>query len=106
MVALLVLAMIGLPVAVIVVAGIGNGRRAKLLATSGRTTYGRITDMGTSSDDMGSTSYWVKVQYNDDGLPASAKVTVGHHDRERYQSGQRVMLTYVPGRPSIVRLDS
>jgi hypothetical protein len=98
--------MIGLPVAVILVAGVGNARRTRLLGTSGRTTYGRVTDMGSSSDDMGSATYWVRVQYNDDGLPASAKVTVGNRDRERYRSGQRVLLTYVPGRPSIVRLDS
>ena len=106
MVALLVLAMIGIPVAVVALAGAASARRTRLLVASGRTTYGRITDMGTSSDDMGSRTYWVRVQYNDDGLPTSAKVTVGSRDRERYRAGQRVMLTYVPGRPSIVRLDS
>lgn len=61
--------------------------------------------MGSSSDGLGSTSFWIKVEYDYDGDAVSATVPLSHRDQQRYRVGQRVGLTYAPGRPKFVRLD-
>ena len=80
-------------------------RRAELLATTGRGAMGRVLAMGSSSDGLGSTSFWVKVEYDYDGETVTATVPLSHRDQQRYRVGQRVGLTYAPSQPKSVRLD-
>jgi hypothetical protein len=100
---------IGAPIVVIAVSALTSSafrrRRDRLIQTTGRRAIGRVLDVGHDSDGLGSTTFWVRVQYNCDGEPATAKVVVSYRDRQQYRAGQRVGLTYAPSRPRVVRLD-
>jgi hypothetical protein len=80
-------------------------RRDNLITTTGRGAIGRVVAVGRDDDDLGGSSYWVQVQYDYDGEPVTVKVGISHRDQQRYQVGQRVGLTFAPGRPQVVRLD-
>ncbi len=54
---------------------------------------------------IGRRTYWVKAQYDHDGGLVTAKVAVSNQDLQRHRAGQRVGLTYAPGRSELVRLD-
>ena len=101
--------MIGLPIAVVAVsAGTASAlrrRRDKLLVTTGQRAIGHVLASGCDSDDLGGTSYWVRVQYVYDHEAETVKVVVSHRDQQRYRVGQRVGLTYAPSRPQVVKLD-
>ena len=93
-------------VAGVIVAGIASQRRRdEQLARTGRGAIGRVLNVGTSDDGLGSTSSWVKVRYSCDGELVTATVQVSQRDQQRYRVGQRVGLTYLPSRPKVVRLD-
>ncbi|MDX6389767.1 MAG: hypothetical protein QOJ73_830 [Streptosporangiaceae bacterium] len=101
--------MIGLPVAVVVVSALTASRfrrrQDRLIVTTGRRAIGLVVAVGCDTADMGSTTYWVRVQYNCDGEPATAQAVVSQRDQQRYRAGQRVGLTYAPSRSQVVRLD-
>jgi hypothetical protein len=80
-------------------------RRDNLITTTGRGAIGRVLAVGRDDDDLGGSSYWVKVQYDCDGEPVTVKAGISHRDQQRYQAGQRVGLTYAPSRSQLVRLD-
>jgi hypothetical protein len=86
-------------------ASVFRRRQDRLLATTGRGAIGRVLDVGRDTSDPDIPSYWVRVQYNCDGEPFTAKVKVSQREQGRYRAGQRVGLTYAPSRPQIVRLD-
>jgi hypothetical protein len=100
---------LGIPALVLVVcvllAGAVQKRQRELLTTTGRGAIGRVLRIGSDSDGLGSTSHWVRVEYNYDGELVAARVPVSEREQRRYRVGQRVGLTYAPSRPKIVRLD-
>jgi hypothetical protein len=94
------------PIAVMSLCWIGVTRRERLLRSRGRTTYGYISDMGFNTPaEGGETECWAKVRYDYDGVSASAKAWISHCEYLHRQIGQEVVLTYVPGHRSIVRID-
>jgi hypothetical protein len=80
-------------------------RRGEPDTTTGRAAVGRVLAMGRDDDALGGSSYWLKVEYDYDRVPVTVKVQISWRDKERYRVGQRIGLTFVPGRPQIVRLD-
>jgi hypothetical protein len=103
---ILVLA-IAAPVAVISLSWIGVTRRERLLNSRGRITCGYISDMGSQTPaEGGETEYWAKVRYDHDGVFTSARAWMSHCEHLSHRIGQKVLLTYVPGHRSIVRIDS
>jgi Protein of unknown function (DUF3592) len=105
----MVTGMVGVPAAVVVVAILAGSaqrnRQERLLATTGRGAVGRVLTSGFDDDGLGARSYWVKVEFDYDGETVNAKVGLSYRDRQRYQPGQRVGLTYAPSRHQVVRLD-
>jgi Protein of unknown function (DUF3592) len=101
--------MFGLPIAVVAGAALTASalrrRRDRLLVTTGQRAIGHVLESGCDTDDMGGSSYWVRVQYIYDGEAVTTKVPVSHRDQQRYRVGQRVGLTYAPSRPQVVKLD-
>ena len=97
--------MVGLPVLIVLAAGISHHRRERLLATTGQRAVGHVVKSGSDYVDMSGNTYWVEVQYACDGGLVNARVTVSQRDWQQYQAGQRVGLTYVPSRPQFVDLD-
>jgi hypothetical protein len=99
----------GIPVAVVAVAILWRSaydrRRAELLETTGRHTFGVVVDTGSSSDGLGSDSYWVKVRYDYDGGTITTDVGVSRENLPLYPVGKRVGLTFAEGRPKVVQLD-
>jgi hypothetical protein len=99
----------GIPLAVVAVAILWRSayerRRTELLDTTGRHTFGVVVDTGSSSDGLGSDSYWVTVQYDFDGEPVTTNVSVSKPDLELFTVGKRVGLTFATSRPKVVRLD-
>ena len=71
---------------------------------TGRRAVGHVVESGSDYVDMSGNTYWVKVQYDCDGELVTARVTVSQRDWRQSQAGQRVGLTYVPGRPQLVDL--
>lgn len=96
----------GLPLAVVAVSVAFRKRQDRLIATTGRHAIGHVLAVGCDDDGLGSSTYWVRVQYDYDGEPVTAKVGVRHRDRQRYRVGERAGLTYAPSRPQAFRLDS
>jgi hypothetical protein len=99
-----IVAIIGSPLIILIPVAIAHNRRERLLRTLGTSSAGRILELGRSDDGLGGGGPWAKVEYQRDGYLYRSTVPVRHSLRD-YKVGQRVSLTYVPGR-SIVRLDS
>jgi hypothetical protein len=103
------LVIFGIPAAVVlfcvVTTSQARSRREMLLDGTGRHTYGRVADLGHSSDDLGSDTYWVKVEFDYDGELVTATVVLSKRDQQRYRVFQQVGLTFAPSKPKIVRLD-
>ena len=97
--------MVGLPVLIVLAAGISQRRRERLLAMTGRRAVGHVVESGSDYVDMSGNTYWLKVRYDCDGELVTARVTVSQRDWQQSQAGQRVGLTYVPSRPQLVDLD-
>jgi hypothetical protein len=89
----------------VLLASVFRRRRDELLATTGRGAIGRVLAVGSDGDGLGSTSYWVRVEYSYDGELVNALVRTSQREQQRYQVGKRVGLTYAPSRPGVVRLD-
>jgi hypothetical protein len=84
---------------------IAHYRRERLLRERGTRATGRILELGESTDGMGAVSgHWAKVGYTRYEQPSISVVTV-RRGFAGYRVGQRVDVTYVPGR-RLVRLDS
>ena len=94
------------PIAAVFAGLIIATRRERLLKSRGRPTHGYISDMGFSMApaEGGDTTYWAKVRYDQDGVSTTAKVPISQWEHLSHRIGQRVLLTYVPGHPSIVGL--
>jgi hypothetical protein len=93
------------PAIILVAVAIQHYRRERLLRTCGTSSAGRIVDLGFCDDGLGGGSHWAKVEYaRGDGRLYTSSVALQRGLRDN-RVGQRVGLTYVPGR-SIVRLDS
>ena len=95
---------IAVPIALVAVSAAFRRRRDKLLAT-GRRATGRVLASGCDTDGLGGDTYWVRIVYSCDGESVTARAVVSGRDQQRYRAGQRVGLTYAPGRPQLVRLD-
>jgi len=92
------------PAFVLVPVGVAHHRRERLLRTSGTHADGLILELGRSEDGMGGGSNWAKVEYTGDGGSTRVAKVLVRYGFGDYRVGQRVDLTYVPGR-RIVRLD-
>ncbi|GAA4631862.1 hypothetical protein GCM10023196_062910 [Actinoallomurus vinaceus] len=105
----LILWMFGLPAAVLAaVVGVTAAvqrRRDRLIATTGRRAIGRVLAAGSDTYDLGGSTYWVRVQFDYDGEPVTARVVVSERDQRQYRVSQRIALTYAPSRPQVVKLD-
>ena len=81
--------MFGLPIAVVagsaLTASAFRHRRERLLVTTGQRAIGQVRESGCDTDDMGGSSYWVRVQYIYDGEAVTTKVPVSHRDQQRYR---------------------
>jgi hypothetical protein len=103
------LAIFGAPALVIALgalaASASRNRRETLLTTTGRQAFGRVLDVGQSDDGLGLVSYWIRVEFDYDGEPVTASVTVSQREQQRYRVGQRVGLTFAASRHKVVRLD-
>jgi hypothetical protein len=99
---------VGVPIAVLCVAALvplqSRRRQLSLIASTGQRATGRILAAGRDADGVGDTTYWVRVQYDYDG-PVTVNVPVSRPHQQRYRVGQRVGMTYAPGRSQLVRLD-
>ena len=97
--------MVGLPVLIVLAAGVSQHRRERLLATTGRRAVGQVVESGSDYVDMSGDAYWIRVQYDGDGELVTARLTVSQRAWQQCQVGQRVGLTYAPSRPQLVNLD-
>lgn len=95
----------GLVAVLFLVGSATRRRRDRLLATTGRRAVGRVLASGCDTDDLGSSTHWVKVEYSADGELITTRVVVSERDQQQLRVGQRVGLTYAPSRPGVVELD-
>lgn len=85
-----------------------NGRQfnqARLLAWSGKTAAGRVTDCWTETDSDGDREYCVAFRF---APPDQAEITSAESNRKAYnllQVGDPVQVRYVPRQPQICRLE-
>jgi hypothetical protein len=100
-----IVVMVGSLAPILIAAAISAHRRERLLRTCGVGATGRILELGHHDDGVGNVSDWAKVEYPGHGGHNETAIVNLPSEIGNYHVGQRVYLTYVPGR-SIVRLDS
>jgi len=95
------------PMLIIVLAVVAARRfdahQIRTLRRDGRTIHALVTKLGIDSGDgMSSSTCWADVICPSDAF--TGRVTLRHDQYKTFQTGSRVDVTYVPGRPSSARI--
>jgi hypothetical protein len=94
----------GLPIALVVAFRGAEARHRGRLARFGRSATAHVAEVHCDpGDGLTSTSYWAKVQYDDDGDFVTTRIAISRVEYERMRVGTPLRVNYLPGRPTSAR---